>query len=606
MVENQANQEVAEASPKAATGGRDGSDSTNNTFKPSDNPLQIQATNLLTSPDSRDAFRANTVSLAAIDQTSISFRQPNWGTWDNSNPARQFDQLAQANFPIERRDATDNTNGSLDPNLINTFRQSMDQLALDRNGKDTNIGQRVNQFLERVNKGEIKAADAARIMNDLMSLQRGDGVTANGIQNADTRRAFVSGLLDNVAQPEKIDQTGTNTCNATTVQEQIYKHNPAEAIARAKRMAETGEYTANKVDARGNLTNEVFSAKLPPSYFKTMDQLAQGDQTADEKLNVATSGVSVGMLNHFYQQRGLYYNIDKGGTEQAINNRDTNGEYLAKFTNGEFTNQKTLTGGPDTDAYAVADMGRSAGLKGAFVLARNSFLRDNREHTGVARIQSDADMKTAMDNLQRTAGVNTAIMVMNVGNVYSDQRGGHVVSITRTADNQYRVSDQNANSALEGKVKDSSTLFAWMKNLGATERPVTPPGEFLDKREPGKSRPTYDRPGVIPATEWNQRYGDTQFERAREQKRAEEQGQNPTQKAENDQDKQQEAIKQAKLRQEGALRQSHAAEIRAQISALEARLSGLQGSLERADRSQAAVLSGRVADLNGDLMRYTA
>lgn len=609
MAENQANQEVAEASPKAAAGGRDGSDSIQG-LQNYENPLHTEAINLAyNSPNARDNFpTANTVSLSSIDRNGVmSFKPADYGMYDPATATRQFDQVARADFPVQTRDVTDNTTGSLDPKLINTFRQSMDQLALDRNGKDTNIGQRVNQFLERVNKGEIKPADAARIMNDLMSLQRGDGVTANGIQNADTRKAFVSGLLDNIAQPEKIDQTGTNTCNATTVQEQIYKHNPAEAIARAKRMAETGEYTANKVDARGNLTNEVFSAKLPPSYFKTMDQLAQGDQTANEKLNVATSGVSVGMLNHFYQQRGLYYNIDKGGTEQAINNRDTNGEYLAKFTNGTFTDTKTLTGGPDTDAYAVADMGRSAGLKGAFVLARNSFLRDNREHTGVARIQSDAEMKTAMDNLQRTAGVNTAIMVMNVGNVYSDQRGGHVVSITRTADNQYRVSDQNANSALEGKVKDSNTLFAWMKNLGATERPVTPPGEFLDKREPGKSRPTYDRPGVIPATEWNQRYGDTQFERDREQKRLQEQTPLKKADAENpDADKQAEGIKQAKLRQEAALRQSYAAEIRAQISALEARLSGLQSSLERADRSQAAVLSGKVADLNGDLMRYTA
>lgn len=611
MVDSQANQKVGAVSPEA-DGGRDGLDATQIAFKPSDNPLQIQATNLLTSPDSRDAFRANTVSLASIDKYGMTVPQLQWGTWDNSNPARQFnqfEQFARADFPGQRKDVTDNTNGSLDPNLVNSFRQSMDQLGKDRNGKDTQLGTRVNQFLDRVNKGEIKAADAAKIMNDLMALQRGDGVTANGIQNEDTRRAFVSGLIDNLAQPDKIDQTGTNTCNATTVQEQIYKHNPAEAIARAKRMAETGEYTANRVDAKGNLTNEVFSAKLPPSYFKTMDQLAQGDQTANEKLNVATSGVSVGMLNHFYQQRGLYYNIEKGGSEQAINNRDTNGEYLAKFTNGTFTQDKTLTGGPDTDAYAVADMGRSAGLKGAFVLARNSFLRNNREHTGVARIQSDADMKTAMDNLQRTAGVNSAIMVMNVGNVYSDQRGGHVVSITRTADNQFHVSDQNANSALEGKVKDANSLFAWMKNLGATERPVTPPGEFLDKREPGTSRPTYDRPGIISGDDYYRRYRDTQIERGNEEQRERERllKQDPLKKADAEGNtEKQEAIKQAKLRQEAALRQTYAAEIRAQISALEARLSGLQGSLERADKSQAAVLSGKVADLNGDLMRYTA
>lgn len=609
MVENQANQEVAEASPKAAAGGRDGSDATQVSFKPSDNPLQIQATNLLTSPDSRDAFRANTVSLAAIDQTSISFRQPNWGTWDNSNPARQFDQLARAEFPQQRRDVTDNTNGSLDPNLVSTFRSSMDQLAQDRK-QDKNIPERVNQFLERVNKGEIKPADAARIMNDLMALQRGDGVTANGIQNADTRKAFVSGLLDNVAQPEKIDQTGTNTCNATTVQEQLYKHNPAEAIQRAKRMAETGEYTANKVDARGERTNEQFTAKLPPSYFKTMDQLAQDDQTANEKLNVATSGVSVGMLNHFYQQRGLYYNIEKGGTQQAINGSDTNGEYLAKFTNGAFTQEKTLTGGPDTDAYAVADMGRAAGLKGAFVFARDSYLRNNREHTGVARIGSDADMQKAMDNLQRTAGVNSAIMVMNVGNVYSDQRGGHVVSITRTADNQFRVSDQNANSALEGKVKDGSTLFAWMKNLGVNESPSTAPGEFLDKKEPGTTRPKYDRPGIISGNDWNSTYGDNQFDRYREQQRMQDQNLNQHQikKADaegGDADKQ-EAVKQAKARQDGERRQVYAAEIRSQIAALENRLDALRGSMERSDRSQASLLAGRVADLNGDLMRYTA
>ncbi|MCW5823019.1 MAG: hypothetical protein KIT34_09470 [Cyanobacteria bacterium TGS_CYA1] len=610
MVENKANQEVAEASPNAASTGRDGSDATQIAFKPSDNPLQIQATNLLTSPDSREAFRANTVSLAAIDQTSMTFRQPNWGTWDNSNPARQFDQFAQADFPVQRRDVTDNTNGSLDPKLVTDFTQSMKKLAEDR-PQDKELPARLNQFLKRVTDGEIKPADAARIMNDLMALQRGDGVTANGIQNADTRRAFVSGLLDNLAQPEKINQTGTNTCNATTVQEQLYKHNPAEAIQRARRMAETGEYTANKVDAKGERTNEQFTAKLPPSYFKTMDQLAKGDQTDTEALNVATSGVSVGMLNHFYQQRGLYYNIEKGGTQQAINGSDTNGEYLAKFTNGAFTQDKTLTGGPDTDAYAVADMGRAAGLKGAFVFARDSYLRDNREHTGVARIKSDADMQTAMDNLQRTAGVNSAIMVMNVGHV-SSQIGGHVVSITRTPDRQFRVSDQNKNSALENEVRGSSTLFAWMNNMDANRRPTIPPSDQLDKIKPGKSIPTYDRPGIISGNDWKTFYGDNQFDRYREQQRMQDQNLNQHQikKADaegGDADKQQQdAIKQAKARQDGERRQVYAAEIRSQIASLENRLDALRGSMERADRSQASLLAGRVADLNGDLMKYTA
>ncbi len=606
----QANPENAEVAKATSPG--DGSDSIKG-LQTYDNPLHTEAMTLAyNSPNARDNFpTANTVSLSAIDRNGmLTVRPNNWGSFDPANATREFDQIARADFPTTRRDVTsinDRTPGTLDQNLVTTFKTSMDQLALDRNGKDTNLGQRVNQFLDRVNKGEIKPEDANKIMKDLIALQKGDGVTANGIQNADTRRAFVAGLLDNVAQPEKIDQTGTNTCNATTVQEQIYKHNPAEAIARARRMAETGEYTANKVDAKGNLTNEVFSAKLPPSYFKTMDQLAAGDQTANEKLNVATSGVSVGMLNHFYQQRGLYYNIEKGG-DTAINNRDTNGEYLAKFTNGAFTNDKTLTGGPDTDAYAVADMGRSAGLKGAFVFARNSYLRDNREHTGVARVQSDADMKTAMDNLQRTAGVNSAIMVMNVGNVYSDQRGGHVVSITRTADNQFRVSDQNANSALEGKVQDNKTLFAWMKNLGATEKPVTPSGEFLDQKEPGKSKPSYDRPGITPASERFTTYRDNnnEFERAREEQRIKEQNQNPIKKAEGEQDKQEEAQKQAKLRQEDGRRQMYAANIRSQIAALEARLRGLEGSTEAADRSQANQLSGRVADLTGNLVQLSA
>lgn len=609
MSNAKANPEAAEVANAPSPG--DGSDSIQSLQANDTNPLHTEAMHLAyNSPNSRDNFpTANTVSLSAIDRNGMLTVRPNdWGSYDPSTATRQFDQFARADLPTQRRDV--NSFQALDQNLVGSFRTSMDQLALDRNGKDTNLSQRVNQFLERVNKGEIKPQDANKIMKNLMALQRGDGVTASGIQNADTRKAFVSGLLDNVAQPEKIDQTGTNTCNATTVQEQIYKHNPAEAIARAKRMAETGEYTANKVDAKGNLTNEVFSGKLPPSYFKTMDQLAQGDQTANEKLNVATSGVSVGMLNHFYQQRGLYYNTEKGG-DTAINNRDTNGEYLAKFTNGAFTNNKTLTGGPDTDAYAVADMGRAAGLKGAFVFARNSFLRDNREHTGVARIQNEGDMKTAMDKLQRTAGVDSAIMAMNVGNVYSDQRGGHVVSITRTSDNQFRVSDQNANSALEGKVKDSKTLFAWMKNLGATERPVTPRGEFLDQKEPGKSKPSYDRPGIIPARQWHQRYGDTPFERTREEQRAKEQLQNPKQikKAEGETDgpeKKDDGQKLAKQRQDGERRQVYAANIRSQIAALEARLSGLQRSAELADRSQVHQLSGRVADLNSDLVQLSA
>lgn len=612
----QANPEAAEGSQNTSKAGvRDGFDQVQVQAQQTyENPLHTEAITLAyNSPNARDNFpTANTVSLSAIDNNGmLAVRPNNWGSYDPSNATRQFDQIARAEFPAQRRDVTsinDRTPGALDQNLVSSFKTSMDQLALDRNGKDSKIGERVDQFLQRVNDGKIKPEDANKIMRDLMALQKGDGVTANGIQNADTRRAFVAGLLDNVAQPEKIDQTGTNTCNATTVQEQIYKHNPAEAIARARRMAETGEYTANRVDANGNLTNEVFSAKLPPSYFKTMDQLAQDDQTLNDKLNVATSGVSVGMLNHFYQQRGLYYNIEKGGTQPAINNRDTNGEYLAKFTNGQFTDTKTLTGGPDTDAYAVADMGRSAGLKGAFVLARGNFLRDNRNHTGVARIKNDTDMKTALDELQTTAGVDSAIMVMNVGNVYSDQRGGHVVSITRTGADLYRVSDQNANSAIEGKEKNSNTLFAWMNNLGKQETPATPPGEFLDQKEPGKSKPSYDRPGITPSTEWQQRYGSNEFEQRREQQRLENQNRNghEIKKAEGEQNKQEENQKQARLRQDGDRRQMYAANIRSQIAALEARLRGLEGSTEAADRSQANQLSGRVADLHGNLVQLSA
>ena len=71
-------------------------------------------------------------------------------------------------------------------------------------------------------------------------------------------------------------------------------------------------------------------------------------------------------------------------------------------------------------------------------------------------------------------------------------------------------------------------------------------------------------------------------------------------------EREQEAVKQARARQNGERRQVYAAEIRSQIAALENRLDALRGSMERSDRSQASLLAGRVADLNGDLMRYTA
>lgn len=619
----------------AAAPSRDGADSSLASYAPENQALHTEAMHLAYGPNARDNYPnlATSVSLATIQNGELRFDRANYGMHD---PRQAIDEIAyqpgdrqdravngrrgenRAPRGDQRRDGADRQDRPVDQNIVNDFRRSMQELAGQRGNKDTQLDRRVGQFLDRVNRGQIGAADAEKIMTDLMALQRGDGVRDGGVRNDDTRRALVAGIVDNLAQPDKIDQTGTNTCNATTVQEQLYRFNPQEAVARARNLIETGEYGARTTDAQGNLTNTEFRAKLPPGYMRTLDQLAAGDQTADGALNAATSTMNVGMLNHFWQQRGKYYSIERPDGQRAINGSDTNGEFLADFRAGQanpFTGNKTTIGNPNTDLYAVADMGRSAGLHGAFVMARPGFLRADRQHSGIAVIRSDADLNRAMTTLRDEntrlgrRNVDSAIMGMNVANVYRGQQGGHVVSISRLENGQYKISDQNGNSPLEDRVTDGNTLYAYMNNPGANEAVRPPRGEYLDT--PQRRTPHYDSPGVIRGREWQQRYGNTEFERQREeerkrnpenpQRRAENE-QNPAEKAERDRDR---AARREQTEQQARSRAT-AQTLAAQIDQLQARLDQLETSMRSQDRSQASQLSGMIANLQSNLNHVSA
>lgn len=623
MTANAQSTEAQDSKAIAATPVGDGSDRP--AYQAADNTrLHDQAIALLyNGADSRANYpgrpdTAATVSLAAISQDgSIRMSQLNWGQYTQAAVENELaEQNGEAPDQVARlgdRRANDRrTRHTNDGRQVTEqeFRQRMEQLGRQRNGADRELANRVNTFLSRQ---DISPEDKRSIMTNLVNLADGRGFQNGGVSDENTRRAIVSGIIDNLAHPDKIDQTGTNTCNATSVQEQLYRFNARETVERATNMFLTGRYTADKVDAQGNRIDtgrvdangrkiyETFEARIPPNYLRTLTQLSQGDQTSNGALNAATSGLSVGMLNHFWQQRGRYYSIERPDGQTAINGRDTNGEILADYNRAtnSFTRNNLSTGNPATDAYAVADMGVAAGLTGQFVLARGGWLRGERNHAAIARISNQADISTAMNRLGR----NSAIMVMDVGNAIQGVRGGHVLSITARGDNQFTISDQNGTNSLEGRVSDTRELFAYMAHPQGDGREVPPRGYIAPEGPRGPRR--YD--GIVPGNEWHNRHGQSHFERQREQERTR-QGDNTNGRKDEQQakDTTREATeRQARLDRQDRQRETRARattqSLMAQINSMESRLAQLEASMKPDHRAQASSLTASISNLRANL-----
>ncbi len=330
----------------------------------------------------------------------------------------------------------------------------------DSNGlpKDRSIGERLKEFARRE---DITAEDKVLIFDALTRIANGVGVTADGIQDRNTRLALVSGLLDNLAQPGKIDQSGTRTCTTTALQEQLYKYEPLATVRKAEQMYNTGRYLAPVVDGNGVATNSVFEAQIPPSFINgALRELVEKNQTRANSLNAATLFQSVGMVNHFWQQKGRFYSVtqfqpDGSGEFTGVFNQALSGEQ-------RFTDEVIRRGSPSiAGPYETADMGVAAGLKGSFLLSYSDYLSE-RNHAGIARIEGAEDIDKALDKLGR----KSAITMIDAKRLDPNVNQWHVVSLEKSrlpGSSGYRFSDQNGNSILEGKIMNADQTLSFLK-----------------------------------------------------------------------------------------------------------------------------------------------
>ena len=346
--------------------------------------------------------------------------------------------------------------------------------ALDRfkgltDGKMGTSQESFDKALEKFKGMDIPEAEKVKALNNLSRMmEKADNgeVTHDGLgtgkELSENMRTVVAGAMDNIVNPRQIHQGDSTRCNAVTMMEQTFSHDPAKATEMLSQIATTGQLSGQRSFREGgpNGTGEVippdqrgnFTVNIPKGIFtNAIREGANGDQFDPNKFTAASRLLTGGMINHVKQQYGDAY------TEIPPQNGKDTGERSFHMDTGK---TYRASDSPRMDLNEIAAMGNTAGMgdKVAFITSENYADTDGRgllENVKIIKNPGDID--------RYMAGKKGGIISGNSGDRLMTGRdglngGGHVVSLYNQENGKYTLSDQY-NSARDRVDVGAKALF---------------------------------------------------------------------------------------------------------------------------------------------------
>ncbi|MCA9801855.1 MAG: hypothetical protein KC777_07700, partial [Cyanobacteria bacterium HKST-UBA02] len=332
---------------------------------------------------------------------------------------------------------TDRPPMGLDQSLQELHKLTDGKMGKDQAGFDQNL----QKFLERTDVSDEKKAETIQNLTDM--LRAGDaGVTGpgqggvehnylgTGAELSQNMRKVVAGAMDNAANPKGIDQADSSRCNATTVEEHMYKQDPANATAKLKEVALRATFTGDSYH------NGTYAAKVPEGIFKAAIADVGGDtQSGNEVMNSASGLLTGGLINHALKPQGRAF------TDTADAGKGDSGERLVDLQTGKVMGDFSGMG-----AYDIANMLKAGNVHDVNVISADKSFSYKGSTDGVVHVDDPSQLGNAV-------GKEGAILFVNSGNRLITGRdnlqgGGHVVSIYQATDSagnptgQFEMSDQ--------------------------------------------------------------------------------------------------------------------------------------------------------------------
>lgn len=244
--------------------------------------------------------------------------------------------------------------------------------------------QNMDRMEERVNKGYDDPSEAQRTYEQLDKL-----LTAPKARISEQNRIVLAeDVMEHAAWPHKISQGHYNTCNVTTVEEQLFTRYPSKAAEIATSVALHSEFISLgkriKIDADSLIPREE-SRKSPP---------ADGQRSyATQLLNVALVNDTTQRLHppQFYSQIPSDRDVVAGGNATHPADNADHGERMTDGHGHEIINERgnpRRGAGAASSAYAIAtEMARLTGRHDVMITNATSI-----HDTGILHVSSPAQL----------------------------------------------------------------------------------------------------------------------------------------------------------------------------------------------------------------------
>lgn len=266
------------------------------------------------------------------------------------------------------------------------------------------------------------------------------------LMNDQQRQLMAASILDNTANNTDIDQGYNNTCNVTTLEEQLATK---DAAAYAELMSDVSRHAVPAGQQHGR---DVVAWQSPDGQTIYMDRNSlMPDQEArpqgadgglrDGDRNYASQVFDMLTVNQYWQS------VDPG----ALYTKDTptgpadTGERLIN------SGGRVVSDSPYMGAEAMAAVGRQLGLgdKNNPFMVTNSISDGRYNVDGVVQVSSEADLQRELERAEANGGFPMVIMVHTGHEMFRDSSnqggsgGWHVINVTgRNPDGTWQVSNQ--------------------------------------------------------------------------------------------------------------------------------------------------------------------
>ena len=275
--------------------------------------------------------------------------------------------------------------------------------------------------------------ELARLYKATSDLIENKGGAQPPLMNDQQRQLMAAGILDNTANNTAIDQGYNNTCNVTTLEENMATE---DAAAYAELMSDVAR---NSVPAGQQHGRDVVAWTSPDGQKVYMDrnslmpdreaQARNGDRgQRDGDRNYASQVFDMMTINQYWQSQdpGALY------TKDATSTPGDTGERLIN------SKGRIVSDSPYMGADAMSAVGNKLGLgeNGQPFMVTNSIADGKYNLDGVAQVASTADMQKVLDNAQANGGFPLVVMVHTGHESMRDSQnqggsgGWHVVTIT--------------------------------------------------------------------------------------------------------------------------------------------------------------------------------